>query len=164
MKQQAVIFDIDGTLADVREYRWRYLEPETRIGGYKDMQSFHRESVNAQPHDWVAEDARRWHELGVTVLAATARKAMWRNQTAMWLDLNNIPSHRLYMRGDHDNRFDVDVKRDMLELIRFEFDIVHAYDDNPSIIELWESEGIPVTVVPGWGDLPSSTLVGRQAH
>jgi hypothetical protein len=89
---------------------------------------------------------------------------MWRNQTAMWLDLNNIPSHRLYMRGDHDNRFDVDVKRDMLELIRFEFDIVHAYDDNPSIIELWESEGIPVTIVPGWGDLPSSTLVGRQAH
>lgn len=154
-RTQAVIFDIDGTLANVQELRWKYLEPHTRITKYKDMNAFHSGSVNVEPNHWVAEDARSWHELGVHVLAVTARKAMWRHHTAMWLAINDIPTHRLYMRGNKDDRKDALVKRDILTVIRQEFDVVHAYDDNPSIIELWESQGIYTTVVPGWDALPS---------
>lgn len=153
-KPQAVIFDIDGTLANVHQYRWAYLEPQTRITPHKDMAAFHRESVNADPNHWVAEDAAGWAAGGVVVIAATARKAMWRHQTALWLALHEIPTDRLYMRHDNDNRKDTEVKRDMLHAMRREFDIIHAYDDNPAIAELWESYGISVTLVPGWDALP----------
>jgi hypothetical protein len=38
-------------------------------------------------------------------------------------------------------------------LIKY-YDIIGAFDDNPAIVELWESLGLPTTVVPGWGATP----------
>jgi hypothetical protein len=69
----------------------------------------------------------------------------------MWLALNGVPSDRLYMRGDKDNRPDYLVKKDILDRIRTEFDVIHAVDDNPSVIALWQENGISTTVVEGWG-------------
>ena len=43
-----------------------------------------------------------------------------------------------------------DVKRDILSTIRCHYDVVMAVDDNPSVIALWEAEGIETIVVPGW--------------
>ena len=47
---------------------------------------------------------------------------------------------------------DVAVKRDILAQIRTRWNPVLAVDDNAAIIRLWESEGIPVVVIPGWED------------
>ena len=38
----------------------------------------------------------------------------------------------------------------MLAYLRTRYNIIEAWDDNPAIIELWRSEGIPVREVPGW--------------
>jgi hypothetical protein len=56
------------------------------------------------------------------------------------------------MRGRWDERVDKEVKSDILDELLETYDIIHAYDDNPSIIELWAERGIPYTVVPGWGE------------
>jgi hypothetical protein len=56
----------------------------------------------------------------------------------------------LIMRGDKDQRKDYEVKKDMLATIRQAYNPIHAWDDNPSIITLWNEEGIPCTVVDGW--------------
>lgn len=152
MKRSAVIFDMDGTLADVRGIRHHIVPPTpTPKGWYKDFNAFHSESVNVPSNPSVVAHAHRVHMLGVAVLVVTARRAMYRNHTAMWLALQGVPSEALYMRGNHDSRPDYLVKKDILNQIRTSYNVIHAVDDNPSVIALWEEEGISTTVVEGWG-------------
>lgn len=151
MKRNAVIFDMDGTLANVSSIRHHlktFDEGKRRV--IKHFDKFHEESVNVPPNMQVANAAQVVHMLGHDVLIVTARKHMWRNHTAMWLALNKIPSDAMFMRNDNDNRKDVEVKRDMLLTIRKNWNIIGAWDDNPSIIELWKEEKIPCNIVEGW--------------
>lgn len=142
--RECAIFDMDGTLANVTSIRhFVRVRP-------KDFSKFHSESVNVPPNPIIVGKAQVMAEQGFDIVIVTARRAMWRNHTAMWLALNNVPSHALFMRGNKDHRSDVHVKRDILHQIRKSWNVVHAVDDNPSIIELWKSEGIPVTIVEGW--------------
>jgi hypothetical protein len=140
----AFIVDMDGTLADVRTIRHHVRQRP------KNFDAFHAESVNVPPHDHVVEQVRQAKADGHDIIIVTARNAKWRNHTAMWLALHDIPNDALFMRKNKDQRVDVEVKRDILNVIRESWTVVHAIDDNPSIIELWESEGIPTTHVEGW--------------
>lgn len=148
MKRKAIIFDMDGTLADVRAIRHHVLNG-TR---HKDFDKFHEESVNVPPNEHVAEAARQAHADGLAVLIVTARSAKWRHHTAMWLAINHIPSEGMWMRPNKDHRPDFEVKSDILRRIQASFDVIHAWDDNPSVIQLWESHNIPTTIVEGWID------------
>lgn len=142
--QTAVIFDVDGTLADVTSIRHHVLQRR------KDFDAFHSLSVNVPPHQHVVDLAHQAKADGHAVIVVTARSTQWRNHTAMWLALNGIPSDAMFMRKQGDHRKDVLVKADILARIRTQYEVVHAVDDNPSIIALWKSEGIPTTRVPGW--------------
>lgn len=147
--RDAVIFDMDGTLADVSGIR--HLVVPAPGERHKDFNAFHEASVNVPAHDWVADAARAFEEAGTDVLVVTARKAKWRNHTAFWLALNGVPSTALFMRADNDHRPDREVKQDILNRIRNEgWDVLHAFDDNPKVIAVWEANGIDTTVVPGW--------------
>ena len=146
MKSDAIIIDMDGTLADVSSIRHHLIPVDDK----KDFHTFHSESVNVPPHPHVVNAAQVAHMLGVKVLIVTARKFLWRNHTAWWLAMHNVPSDMLMMRGNEDYRKDYLVKKDMLNTIRQAYNVIHAWDDNPSIIKLWKEEGIPCTVVEGW--------------
>jgi phosphoglycolate phosphatase-like HAD superfamily hydrolase len=149
--RSAIIFDMDGTLADVSSIRHHLTKyDETKRTVVKHFHRFHAESVSVPPHDHVVNAAQMAHMLGHAVLIVTARKHMWRNHTAWWLALHDVPSDMLMMRGNEDNRKDYEVKKDMLDTLRNAYDIIHAWDDNPSIIKLWQENNIPTTVVPGW--------------
>ena len=151
MKPNAVIFDMDGTLADVSSIRYHlkyYDESKRRI--IKHFNKFHDESVNVPPHLEVVNAAQVAHMLGNAILIVTARKHMWRHHTAWWLAMHGVPSDMLIMRNDDDNRPDYEVKKDMLSTIRQAYNVIHAWDDNPSIIKLWTEEGISCTIVDGW--------------
>lgn len=148
----AVIFDMDGTLADVRGIRHHIVPPNPKPKGwYKDFHAFHSDSVNCPPNAHVVDHAIRASLLGNAILVVTARRAMYRNQTAMWLAINGVPSDALYMRGNKDGREDFLVKKDILDSIRTRYNVIHAVDDNPAVLALWEQEGIPTTVVEGFG-------------
>lgn len=149
--KDAVIFDMDGTLANVSSIR-HYLKrwDESKGRSVKDFNAFHAESVNVPPHSHVVNAAQVAHMLGKAVLIVTARRWMWRDHTAWWLAMHDVPSDMLMMRDDNDNRPDYEVKRDMLATIRNAYNVIHAWDDNPSIVQLWNEERIPVSVVPGW--------------
>jgi len=149
MLPEAVLFDMDGTLCDVRAIRHHVLGGPAN-GYRKNFDAFHRDAVNCPPNAWVVDAARAEHAAARAVLVVTAREARLRNSTAFWLALHGVPSDAMWMRANGDYRPDHVVKREILAKIRQQYRPVHAYDDNPAIVELWRSEGIPVTVVPGW--------------
>lgn len=137
---------MDGTLADVSGIVHHVASMP------RDFYAFHSESVDVSPNVEVVELARSVHDRGMGVVVVTAREAVWRHHTAWWLAMWDVPSDALFMRAVGDYRTDVEVKRDILAAIRASWTVVHAVDDNPAVIALWESEGIPVTNVPGWQD------------
>ena len=152
MASKAIIVDMDGTLADVRGIRHHLIPPTPKPKGwFKDFHAFHTESVNVPINESVRDAAIRAHMFGVDVLIVTARRHMYRHQTAWFLALHGVPSDALIMRGNKDGRPDYEVKHDMLNQIQSRWDVLHAYDDNPSIIKLWKENDIPTTIIEGWG-------------
>jgi hypothetical protein len=142
-KRDAVIFDYQGTLVDVRGIRHL-------IDGPGSFDAFHRATVNCLPIPWVLLAAQQAHEDGLAVLVGTGMNEAYRRQTDWWFADHGLYADDLCMRPDGDYRKDFIVKREMLILWRQSYNIIKAYDDNPAVIALWEHEDIPVTVVPGW--------------
>lgn len=102
------------------------------------------------PNLQVVEAVYYHRSLGHTIAIVTAREAKWRNLTAFWLAMHDVPSDVMFMRANRDKRPDREVKADILAQLRTRWDIIHAYDDNPSVVALWVEQGIPTTVIPGW--------------
>lgn len=140
-KPIAVIFDVDGTLCDVSSIR--YLVE----GKKKDFDLFHKKSFHCPPNSIVAEETRRLRQNGLSIVVVSGRKSRYLDITMQWLIKNVIPYQMVLLRDDNDYRSDVEVKRDMLIKLRKHYQIIHAWDDRPSVIDMWESEGIPVTKI-----------------
>lgn len=144
-RRKASLYDVDGTLCDVSGIRHL-------LNGPGRFHAFHLASVDCPPHQWVVQDARRDHADGLAVLIVTAREArpLFRHVTAWWLALNAVPSEAMWMRARYDQRPDAVVKAEILARILASYDVVRAHEDQPGIAAVWESAGIPVTLVPGW--------------
>jgi FMN phosphatase YigB (HAD superfamily) len=144
MKPTAYIFDVDGTLANVDEFLHFMRD------GKKDYDSFHSASIKAKPNLEVFSMLDNAISKGHAILIVTSRKEKWRGLTSMWLAKNNARSHALFMRNDNDNRPDYEVKKDILSKIEEFWVVVHAVDDNPNVIRLWEENKIPTTKIGTW--------------
>jgi uncharacterized HAD superfamily protein len=143
IKPKAVILDVDGTLCDVEDIR-HYV-----MGESKDFDSFHKASLFCPPVVWVQSLAA--NITGVTKIVVTGRSERYRKTTTDWLHKHEIRASHLWMRKDHDQRKDFEVKKEILDNhIAPYYDVIFAVDDNPNVIQLWQSHGIPVIVVPGW--------------
>lgn len=152
-RRPCVIFDMDGTLCNVSSIRYHVNPKDPRFSGKKRFDRFHAESVDCPPNPWVADMARLFHDVvGYSVVIVTARMEEWRYHTILWLDENQVPYDRIYMRKDGDVRKDFTVKEDILAQIQREYDVMAAYDDNPAVLALWRRHGIRTIQVPGWED------------
>lgn len=146
-KPTGVIVDLDGTLADVTPYRHHVL---TRP---KDFHAFHTGAMDAEPIGSTLEWVTERHAAGHVILVVTARMSSWHHETTAWLHRHMpVPFHGPHMRGFRDYRPDYEIKYEILGHLRARFDIVEAIDDNPSVVEIWRSVGIPTTIVPGWAE------------
>ena len=155
-KPRAIIVDMDGTLVNVSSIRHYVVDIPVDEEGVKkrqkDFDSFHKASLFC-PANWDVVDKVQWYwEARIDVLIVTARNRNYEKTTRDWLHKYAIPYNKLFMRDVGDYRPDVDVKRDILAEIEETWRVVHAIDDNPNVIALWEEKGIPVTLVPGWED------------
>ncbi len=144
MKPFAYIFDVDGTLANVDPYI-HYVR-----GSNRDYEAFHEASIDALPNIEVVEMLNNAFFDQMHVIIVTSRMEKWRGLTSMWLAKNDIGHHALYMRKDNDHRSDYEVKKDILNNIKKHWHIVHAVDDNPNVIKLWEENGIATTKIGTW--------------
>jgi len=144
-RRRAVIVDVDGTLVDVTSVRHHVLSHP------KDFDAFHRGAEDCPPIPTTLAVIRAWRAVA-DIVVVTARMRMWEASTRRWLDRHLPGRYELHMRANGDYRPDFQVKREILTTIRQTHDVAFAIDDNPSVVALWEAEGIPTLTIPGWAE------------
>lgn len=154
-KRKAIIVDMDGTLVDVSGIRHYVKDTIKKDGNYKkrsnrDFDSFHKASLFC-PAIWPTLDqVHGYWQSRYDILIVTARSTRYEKTTRDWLHKYAVAYTKLFMRQDGDYRPDREVKEDILKQILDFWDVSHAIDDNPNVIDLWHEYGITTTVVPGW--------------
>jgi FMN phosphatase YigB (HAD superfamily) len=132
--KKAVIFDLDGTLADTDDPK----------GLHKiHHPSFAQEAEDAKPFEDMVEKVKQAKAKGQDVVILTARSAHYRKLTKEWLHKNDVPYDQLYMRPVDDTQKDKTVKKQILqENILPNFDVKKAYDDKSKNVKMFRKEGI----------------------
>lgn len=147
MKQPAVIFDRDGTLASVA-----YCAPTERNN--EDWRVYNGMMPFDSPVPIVAGLLRSIRP-GITRIMFSGRmagdkKGDWHRYWAMqaWLRKHDLPIDKLYMRPGGDQRPDSVIKNEMLDAILPYYDVLYAVDDRPQVCDhVWRARGIPLLQV-----------------
>lgn len=136
--KKAVIFDIDGTLADI-DHRRKLLE-----GDKPDWRGFHAGVDGDLPNIPVVALYRALWEGGqFTMILTSGRAERWRAHTEAWLFWNEIPFGELLMRVDGDGRADHIIKQEFLDHIRAKGeDVLFAVDDRQQVVDMWRRNGV----------------------
>ena len=137
----AVIFDIDGVLADASG-RQHHL-----FGLRRDWDAFFAECGE----DPIIPEVARLLELlapELVVVLLTARPARVRDQTLAWLSEHGLRYDLLVMRELADRRPAREFKRaETLRLMRLGYLLRLAVEDDPANLEMFEAEGVPCLYV-----------------
>ena len=135
--QKAVIFDIDGTLANNDE-RQKILKDNVH-----NWQNFFNEMGNDTVNKAISEIYNIIKKTKkYKMLIVTGRPETYRKITEQWLIWNRIEYDNLYMRSENDYRADADVKKEILQKINKQYDISFVFDDRASVVKMWREEGL----------------------
>jgi FMN phosphatase YigB (HAD superfamily) len=122
-KEEIVIFDIDGTLADVSE-RVHHLQKS--------------------PKDWGSFFGGMGQDKAVTnirIILCSGRNERHRKDTVEWLANHGVNYHELLLRKDGDKRSDVVVKRELAAHID-KSKVLFIVEDRSGVVEMWRKEGL----------------------
>lgn len=138
MKENALIVDLDGTLADIR-IRLKHIE-----GAKKDWRSFNKTIVTDELHEWCREIVVRF-SIDHRILIVSGRVDDLRSETEEWLKKYDVPYDLLLMRGKNDHRPDNVLKMEIYErFIKDKFKVVFVLDDRQKVVDMWRSLGLVV--------------------
>lgn len=132
-----VIFDIDGTLADIshRQHMVR--------GKRKDWRGFFAACVDDAPHEAVIAILRALCDR-FRIYLVSGRSDEVRQETVDWLALNHVPWHELIMRRQGDHTPDNILKIGWVKGGRIPQDrILCVFDDRDKVVRAWRDAGIP---------------------
>lgn len=135
---KTVIFDIDGTLADI-EHRRLYLE-----GDRPNWARFNAAMGEDTQNTPIVDLYRTlWASGAYDLQIVTGRNEAFRKVTETWLTWNEIEFNRVLMRADKDNRPDNIIKGEILKQLRKEGrDIAFAVDDRQQVVDMWRANGV----------------------
>ncbi len=137
MKRDAVIFDIDGTLADNR-HRQNFL-----LESPKNWDAFFAGMEQDTPRPMVKSLVWMYEDRGFEVILVTGRYEKYGTFTTNWLTEHGIAFHHLHMRPDSDSRPDYEVKRGIYETqIAPHFNVKLVVDDRSSVVKMWRELGL----------------------
>jgi len=143
---KAVIFDMDGTLANV-EHRRVHMQ-----GNNKDWKAWNAGMADDTPNWPIVNLLNQSGGLN-TVFIFSGRmerdsEGDWREVTMDWLETQcdlheGVHYQELWMRAEGDYRSDVAVKRQMLNELRSQgYEVEFVVDDRQSVVDMWRDEGI----------------------
>ena len=135
MTEEIVIFDIDGTLADVSE-RLHHIKKKP-----KDWDAFFQGIPQDKAIHSIVRLCNILYQSGLKVILCSGRREKDRAETVKWLSQQGVNYDELRLRPDGDRRTDVIVKRELLAgLDRSK--ILFVVEDRSGVVEMWRSEGL----------------------
>lgn len=144
MAKQAILVDIDGTIADNRH---RDHLAKTDWAKFVEFNTVIRD----KPITSVVELVRTL-SLQYSVIMVTAREESDRPVSKAWLANHDIPFQRLYMRPIGDERRAHDFKESVLHSLQKDgFEVHLAIEDNKYCVDMYRKNGIQVLEVTGYG-------------
>lgn len=148
---KAVIFDIDGTLADL-SHRLHHIKRQPI-----NWDAFFAECGNDTPILPIHELAHLIVAQGYKLILVSGRSDKVREQTEAWLATHGVPHQELHMRKEGDYRQDTIVKSEILDnLLSAGNEIAFVVDDRPSVVAMWRSRGLTCLQCREWQeDAPS---------
>ena len=135
MAEEIVIFDIDGTLADVSE-RIHHVKKKP-----KNWNAFFQGMAQDKAIHSMVRLCNILHDSGIKIILCSGRNEEHRPQTVQWLAQQGVKYRELILRRDGDMRSDVIVKREMLAGID-RSKILFVVEDRSRVVEMWRSEGL----------------------
>jgi len=128
-KPSAVIVDVDGTLAHM-----------------KDRGPFDWHKVGQDILDpAVYHLTLGFHQQGFKIIVLSGRDSVCRGETIQWLNRHNVPFNCLYMRKEGDMRKDSIVKEELFwQYVADDNNIIAVVDDRPQVTRLWRELGLKV--------------------
>ena len=144
MNKNTVIFDLDGTLADITVRK----ELATKSNGKLDWDVFFDPS-NIKldvPNKPVVKMAQMLAEDGFTIIIFSGRTDKTKYSTRSWLTHNRIPFQKLVMRDSKTKHYTPDdiLKKDMLDKYADINDVFLVVDDRNKVVDMWRSLGLTV--------------------
>jgi hypothetical protein len=130
-----VIFDIDGTLADVSE-RIHHIKRKP-----KNWNAFNEGMAQDKAIHSMVRLCNILYAAGLHIILCSGRNERNRPETVDWLSRQGVDYHELLLRRDEDYRSDSVVKRELIQA----FDkskILFVVEDRSRVVEMWRSEGL----------------------
>ena len=140
--KQTIIFDVDGTIADV-EHRRHF------VNGNNDWDSFRKETVNDTPVQWVCDIAKRFIAQGDEVAFFSARNESERDITEKQISDWIGDGHKgVFLRPDDDFTPDDVFKSELADkFIDMGGKIDLIFDDRQKVVDMWRDKGFTVVQV-----------------
>ena len=149
MNKNTVIFDLDGTLANIDARR----KLATKPNGKLDWDIFFDASNISLdvPNEPVVKMAQLFAEDDFTVVIFSGRSNKTEKTTRSWLAHNRVPFHKLVMRDDKRHFMpDNELKKQFLDEHVDIDDVFLVVDDRQQVVDMWRSLGLTVfQVAPG---------------
>lgn len=146
MTEQVVIFDLDGTLADIN-HRLHHIE-----NGNKNWDAFYAACPNDGPKEPIIELARMCDDAGHTIIISSGRSENVRQETIDWLNKYKINYSALHMRPNACFVPDQQLKKVWLEQGLFgpKENILFVVEDRDRMVEMWRKAGLTCLQVERW--------------
>jgi hypothetical protein len=132
---EIVIFDIDGTLADVSE-RIHHVRKKP-----KNWNAFFEGMAQDKAIHSMVRLCNILYASGIHIVLCSGRNEKHRTETVAWLAQQAVNYHELLLRKEHDRRSDTVVKREILANID-KSRILFVVEDRSRVVEMWRSEGL----------------------
>ncbi|WP_226051288.1 HAD family acid phosphatase [Dickeya chrysanthemi] len=136
--KKAIIFDLDGTLANI-DRRRNYLNnnPGDWDGFFKDLAFDEPNEPIIMLYKLLSQNGNQ------LMIIVSGRPDRYKKDTISWLKKHSIIYDKIYMRRDGDKRPDYQVKEDILdEIMSKGMEVILSIDDRDSVVKMWRNRGI----------------------
>jgi hypothetical protein len=135
LAEEIIIFDIDGTLADISE-RVHHIRRKP-----KNWNAFNEGMAKDKAIRSMVRLCNILYSSGLYIVLCSGRNEKNRSETIAWLKAQGVNYHELLLRKDEDFRTDSIVKREILGTLD-KSRILFVVEDRSRVVEMWRSEGL----------------------
>lgn len=135
MAEEIVIFDIDGTLADISQ-RVHHISSKP-----KNWNAFIEGMAKDKAIRSMVRLCNVLYASGLRIILCSGRNEKNRPETVEWLGRQGVNYHELLLRKDEDFRSDAVVKREILDTLD-KSRILFVVEDRSRVVEMWRAEGL----------------------